>query len=516
MNNMDDFELLLKNGNIGIYKKCEVIEIFGFNTTNKKPFNILTLVTFEDTKQINIEGLMTEKLNSFKGVKNLKWGINRKILDIPTIQSFYKILLENKKYCLDKKTESDIGTLNFLSKQFIEIDETLNKIQLNNILKNNFNNGSYILEAFDETKECLQFLIEDTILLNDLSEKVSDLVDIKLANVSDRLGNVIFQFPINIFKLQYLVPNGQNLIQFNFKFHSELSKKLEILVVAENKFDNSILDFNTKTIKNNDSITIDTSENIEYFLIDKKSNLILNKNSLNGIKYMMNTISLVNQQPRCFKIENDDFEVTVHNNTTSFIGGNPNQTTEYTTWINNRKYEHERKELEKSKSFIQYFGNQGEDEKAINDIISLIKTNGDQGVFLWDPYLDAIDIKKLLYHTPTVNVDLKAITGLKQNKDKKKEILKMRNEFESDDINYLSLNLEVRGRINNNGYDFHDRFLLFPLEKPRVWSLGISVNQLGKSHHILQEVKNAQHILNAFNSLWNQLNNKGCLVWKSI
>lgn len=48
-----------------------------------------------------------------------------------------------------------------------------------------------------------------------------------------------------------------------------------------------------------------------------------------------------------------------------------------------------------------------------------------------------------------------------------------------------------------------------------VWSLGISVNQLGKSHHILQEVKHAQHILNAFNELWDLLDNEECLVWKN-
>ena len=88
-------------------------------------------------------------------------------------------------------------------------------------------------------------------------------------------------------------------------------------------------------------------------------------------------------------------------------------------------------------------------------------------------------------------------------------------EFNKDDKEFLFLNLEIRGKIGTNGYDFHDRFLIFPSEKPKVWSLGISVNQLGKSHHILQEVKNAKHILNAFNQLWEELNREECLVWKS-
>ena len=91
----------------------------------------------------------------------------------------------------------------------------------------------------------------------------------------------------------------------------------------------------------------------------------------------------------------------------------------------------------------------------------------------------------------------------------------MTKELECDDEKFLFMNLEVRGKIKQYGYKFHDRFLIFPLEQPKVWSLGISVNQLGASHHILQEVKNAQHILNAFNKLWDELNHEECLVWKS-
>ena len=60
MKNKLDF--LLNNANIGIYNKCEVIEIFGFDKEKKEAFNIYTLIAFEDTKQISIEGIMSEKL----------------------------------------------------------------------------------------------------------------------------------------------------------------------------------------------------------------------------------------------------------------------------------------------------------------------------------------------------------------------------------------------------------------------------------------------------------------------
>ena len=82
--------------------------------------------------------------------------------------------------------------------------------------------------------------------------------------------------------------------------------------------------------------------------------------------------------------------------------------------------------------------------------------------------------------------------------------------------NNHGINLEFRVQHNNYGWKFHDRFLIFPNfnSKVKVWSLGTSVNSLGKKHHILQEIKNARHILDAFNELWNQLQHESCLVWK--
>lgn len=145
----------------------------------------------------------------------------------------------------------------------------------------------------------------------------------------------------------------------------------------------------------------------------------------------------------------------------------------------------------------------------------MINKYGDNGVYIWDPYLSADDIKNVLYFSQKAYVPLKAITGLKQNSNKEIAKQEMITKLNADDKQFLFLNLEIRAKIGSNGYDFHDRFIIFPSEKPKVWSLGISINQIGESHHILQEVKNAQHILNAFNDLWKKLEKEECLVWKS-
>ena len=233
------------------------------------------------------------------------------------------------------------------------------------------------------------------------------------------------------------------------------------------------------------------------------------------MKEMYSNIRMIEPQKRVFKIEEEIKKIVVTHNTNNNIHGK-SKAKPFDDWIRDRKYEQELKELEKSKSFIQYFGK--EEEKALVDVRYLINKYGQQGVYIWDPYLSAKDIKNTLYFCDTTYVPLRGISGLGNgNKKHKRETFKknMIKEFDEDDKQFLFLNLEVKGKIGSSGYDFHDRFLIFPLEKPKVWSLGISVNQLGASHHILQEVKNAQHILNAFNKLWNELNDEECLIWKS-
>jgi hypothetical protein len=247
-------------------------------------------------------------------------------------------------------------------------------------------------------------------------------------------------------------------------------------------------------------------------LIDKKSSLLLYKYKFSIIKHMYSNIGIIEPQKRVFNIEGEIKKIEVTHNVNNNIHGK-SKAKPFDEWIRDRKYEQELKELDKNKAFIQYFGN--EEEKALKDIRFLINTYGEKGVCLWDPYLDAKDIKNTLYYSKTSYVPLKAISGLKQKNSKNEAKNEMIEEFEKDDKKFLFLNLEVKGKIGSSGYDFHDRFIIFPLKKPKVWSLGISVNQLGASHHILQEVKNAQHILNAFNKLWDELNDEECLIWKS-
>jgi hypothetical protein len=506
-----EFELLATDGVVGFFNSCEVIEIFGFDET-KKPFNIFTLITFEHSNQVEKETLLTDKLQTFLESSSVKWGIIKKIIKVDKALKLHKSLVLNKGYSLNSKV-LEVGQLNFSKKQYVQKGNFFTAPQLNYVLKNNFHNGSYLIEGFNEDKSRLDFLFNNPERLDDFNEKIKKIIPIRLGNVSDRIGNVIFQFPINIFHVETSLSQSGESLTIDLSFHQELKEKPQLQIIAEHQFDNSILNFITQGLDGKNTINISTENVVDFKIINKKSNIILYSDNLNAIGNVVTQGTIFTQQNRVFHIDGVKFEVQAGSQSNFNVGqidkGN------FRKWALNRIYDQELNALENSKSFIQYFGGTGEDKKALIDIQSLIQRYGNHGVYIWDPYLSATDIKNTLYHSQYCDVQLKAITGLKQKNNKTEVIQDMVDAFEEDDKDLLLCNLEVRGRVGASGYDFHDRFIIFPLEKAKVWSLGISVNQLGKSHHIFQEVKHSQHILNAFNKLWNELNNEDCLVWKT-
>ena len=398
----------------------------------------------------------------------------------------------------------------FSKKYFTQPENSVEEIQINKILKNNFRDGSYIIEAFDIEKNNLNFLLDDPILLNEFSEKISEIIPISIGALSDRLGNVIFQFPKTLFRTDITAIKPNRGFNIKLDYHPLLKTIPKFTLITSNMLDDTILDFKVQEIESEEDVYISTSDTLELKIVDASNCLILYYSKFVTLENMELKIGVKSHQNRYFKNKDQVVEIPI---SSIEINSAQKSTKTEKEWIRNRKYNQELKALEISRSFMQYFSNKN--EKALEDVRSLIQKYGDKGVYLWDPYLDAVDIKNTLYYSQHANVELRAITDIK-NPKQDDQISKMKQSFDQDDQDYLFMNLEIRNRYGNNGWHFHDRFLIFPLVNPKVWSLGISVNQLGKSHHILQEVKNAQHILNAFNKLWDELDNEECLIWKSI
>ena len=283
--------------------------------------------------------------------------------------------------------------------------------------------------------------------------------------------------------------------------------------------------------------------NTRHIFFDKNTQLILASSDRSvSLSEILLTQYVRSHEPRVFRINYPNGRTTNHRIEVSSpqpvnIGTRLTET--YTLWIKNRLYEEETTEQERTLSFVQYGRNKDDRKKALQDIQTLINRHGEGGVCLWDPYLMYFDIMETLYFCQFYNAPFKAIGSFdKKKKDIYKNELLINSEEDLNVKNYMKINarklslslennnfginLEFRVQHGNYGWKFHDRFLIFPSvggsdevnSRVEAWSLGASINSLGKQHHILQKVSNPRNILDAFNELWTKLNNPNCLVWK--
>jgi hypothetical protein len=220
-------------------------------------------------------------------------------------------------------------------------------------------------------------------------------------------------------------------------------------------------------------------------------------------------------------------------------------------WTRKRIYRDEATRLAAERQFVQYkpeAGKAGEHERALEDLRKLINRHGEHGAWLWDPYLGADDVLRTLFYCSHSNAPLRALTAgsavpvarpqrstnnlcadrfrawvrvclsrLKPPPPPPSFADDQRAAFEAAKSNLRGLHLEFRMKTGQAGWPFHDRFLIFPKTKEGAlaWSLGTSVNSMGRFHHILQQVDNGQLVVDAFEELWSELDQSEHLIWKT-
>ena len=565
---MDEYDLLVKEGNIGIYNSCEVTELVIMEPTNKI-YNLYTLCVFQE------KDVTPKKHQYVKGLCNRieiddkhSIGIFQYELELTEIKENFEKLINEYKWISNHKDESSIkyDDLRILKKQFIpSIDEN----RLNHVLKNNFYSGSYILEFFDEKKQ-FGFLTEDEENFEKISKKINKRIPINLFKIRDRLGNFIFQFPVNILNVDTKVASDSwDSINFNLDWHHLIKDNCpDCILEVDSILDNNHIGTNYEEYDRNDlqevyAGNVDSLVNVKIWR--KNPKLILYSDSSHYIKSISLSTSIGGQNKRYFK--NDGEIVFISLVSKDFESSVKNQ--EYYQYIENSIGIREKEVLEETLSFKQYTPEHGK-PKGLSDLRKLIRKNGRNGVYLWDTYLSFDDIIDTLFYCPFSGIELKAlgsikkdvrkiyynnhiqnnfknisneinsiknfsltekeakdlITSLKENitqindyfsrKDDSEWIDEQKNLFKNLNTNFEGLNLEFRVQI---GKGAHDRFLLFPgnpkrYEPPKVYSLGTSVNSFGRNYHILQEVSYPQAVIQEFNKIWEESKKPENLIWK--
>lgn len=562
---MDEYELLVKNGNIGIYNSCEVTELVIIE--EDKIYNLYTICVFQE-RNVNPEKYKCDKwfCNNIEIDDKHSIGIIQYELELTEIKENFEKLINEYRWISNHKDESSINynDLRRLNKQFIpNIDEN----RLNYVLKNNFYSGSYILEFFDEKKK-FEYLIRDEENFEKVSNKIYKHLPINLFKIRDRLGNFIFQFPVNILNVKTKVASDSwDSLNFNIAWHHLIKDNHPDCILEVNSIlDNNYIGNSFEEYKKNDSqivFTGNVDSLVNVKILRKNPKLVLYSNSEYYIKNFGLFTFIDVQKKRYFINDGEKEVISLKSNAYSSII----QKQEYYQYIENSIGINEKKELEKVLSFKQYTPEHGK-LVGLLDLRRLINENGMDGVFIWDPYLSFNEIIDTLFYCPFEGVELRALGSIKRDvrriyfsnfiRNKFKNISDgvdsishrsltehdfsciisslqenlddINDYFDSDDdtiwineqkrlfsnlnSNFKGLNLEFRVQKGNGA---HDRFLIFPgnsktYKQPKVYSLGTSVNSFGRNYHILQEVLHPQAVIREFDKIWNE--SKGNSIWK--
>lgn len=522
---MKEFDLLVSKGNIGFYKSCEVIEMYLYDNNTGNDYNLFTILVFKEnyhTPDRNVTPKLIKVPNDFR------IGIKQYSLTLDMAKENYMKLIEGKwksTHNPNDMSDTDYSNLKKLNKQYVPY---ACNIRLNKILKNNFFNGSYILEFFDEKKN-FNCLFKNEEKFKDICGQIKEITNIDLYSTKDRIGNFIFQFPINILNTHQHFDINQNTINLEFTWHDKLTTPPDCFIQIESTIDNNCVEYQILDYNKKEKEYIHIYDYIPFAIriFRKDIDLLLYYTMQNSLKTVIPPPDTYNLKTRKFKVDDNDYEIPLLK---SIKASRKN----YISHIENSVNYEESKVLEKKLILKKYpIKKQDPEENPISDIRTLIERYGSLGTYIWDPFIRCNDVLNTLFHSPWHNANLRALgtpnhktaeilelaylnetNGSETNFDENLTLhrFELKKEFENIQSNFEGLCFEYRADTEGNS---HDRFLIFPGDlakhiEPHVYSLGISVNQYGKKHHILQKVEYPQQIVDEFEKKWK----KGVTIWK--
>jgi len=525
-----EIERLTSAGTLGFYTQVEATEIIAFPPNAGQPVNLLTLLVAEErsAKSTVQPYFLNPSRIRLPGLRDWYFGICRYTLPLDDLVPSVERAIASRIWAASG-AELRHAAVTARPPQFVPPD-SIQQVPWNRVLKNNFWNGSYVIEWADTEKAALKPFFTAPHLLQVLSDAIHDHVPIRLASLSDRLGNIIVQLPVTVLMTRFSGQRDGSLVT-ETGWHPQ-ARPRPLRASVELEFDNIITGYQSSPVDSERTIlsTPPGPGSHRGILWDDANGLVL---AATGPSAFVHTIAMnlqpIAPEPRVFCLVDENgmahnHRIRIHSSIKSLIGPSENDGNQ--GWTRRRIYRNETSELVRERRFVQYRPEPGrqnaEHERALNDIRRLIAQHGEEGAWLWDPYLSARDILKTLFFSPYSGSDLRGLTARKESLDQASETAssdffqEQRNTFANAQSNFYGMRLEFRAKVGPSGWDFHDRFLIFPNKETgaRAWSLGTSINGVGKAHHILQHVDDGQQVMDAFVELWDQLNGVEHLVWK--
>lgn len=511
---LGDLVELIAPGRLGFYNGFEVTEIIGMRAGVEQPFNVLTLICAEEDVQPRTPKFLGDRIKVPR-MRGVKFGVARYAVSVEKLSSAIKLAGETGKWqpCGAPLT---LDHLTYSAPVLVPSDGR-ERVPLNGVLKNNFWDGAHVLELFDDTKTLVADLIRKPSCLMALAEEVLARTPIHLAGLSDRLGNVVIQLPVDVIRTKSRYRSAA--VELSVAWHPKAESR-PLLAHAIAQRDGVISAYNVTPLSG-DACSVQVGPlNDPYSIMvwDEKNGAALAASGPQMPILQANVGTSVMSPPSRLVTLADGSHQRIelkHAQAPNAIG----TVRPRLKWATDRLYETETSNLARTRQFRQYcaLGPQQEDRAdAYADLRFLIERHGEHGVWLWDPYLSGADILQTLFFNPYAHAPMRALASASRaaKNDNASWIAQQAAHLSNCNSNYEGLKLEYRALNGNAGWDFHDRFLIFPGNEGRAlaWSLGISVNQAGGAHHILQRVDNGRLVAEAFDQLWNELG-ADQLVW---
>ncbi|AJW97408.1 VPA1262 family N-terminal domain-containing protein [Burkholderia gladioli pv. gladioli] len=540
---------LLTPNLIGTYRSFEVTEVVGFHE-NGPPINFVSLLVAEPSlpAETPVSPFINKKPIRLPGTK-WRFGISRFWVS-PNYLSQALRHLETRGEWKLTSMPLKVGKLSAVPPQFVPADTHVSH-PWNGVLKNNFFDGSHVLELVDGEKIDHRFLLREPRLLRKLAELVRQYVPMGIDGLSDRIGNVLIQFPVTVAVTKY-GRNQNGKFSFEPVWHSSVAVR-PLRVSWEIYEDATIEDFASMDVSAGPgNIPVHSKRTgARYVLWDDANGVILGASARSAffggqVSVTSHTINPTTREflkPPAEGGAAEPFRLLLRDDPPVPASGPSSNPRE--PWRSERIFRDSLHTLHARKEFVQYRGATGTGRsEALADIEWLMEKHGRSGVWLWDPYLAANDLLSTLFLCPWPGADLRGLSdgktpkvckhcGKRPDESSSHALhecistprklgrlpwrLEQREMLERSKGNCQGLTLEFRVREGGAGWPFHDRFLIFPAAPggAMAWSLGTSINSVGQQHHILQKVPDGELIREAFLDLWNLLADSKYLVWKT-
>jgi hypothetical protein len=514
---LDRFRALTEPGIVGVFTGCEITEIFANVPGMNSPQNVYTIAVLEEDDAAAPPALVNPTRLTVPGLRDWSFGICRYRLNLANFENGLSAFDATGVWAL---SGNPLGSplLRQASPQFVPPDQAT-AIPLNKALKNNFWAGSHILEWADPAKALFKPIFDKPAVLAELAEVVLPFVPIDLAILSDRLGNMIVQIPVTVLTAMCAELRDDTGYYINVDWRPGTSPRpLRATVSAEH--DETISGFVTGAVLDA-PITLPLVSGgavPKAYLLDEPRNILMAATgALSHISVIHFTTHIMGRaEPRTFDFQDrlgqaQSRSIALTAPKTEMEVGTPRQDPNG-GFTQKRLYQLDTERVMLERLFEQY-GLAGtepaaENKRVLDDLVDLIRVHGETGAWLWDPFLEAVDVIETLFYSPHGGSDLRALSGADNLVGDNIEafIARQRGIFSAVTGNLLGLRLDYRVAHSMDSIRFHDRFLIFPKDGGDLaWSLGTSINGLGKQHHILQKVDDGQRVSNAFQEMWNRM-----------